>query len=208
MNPADHADLPTRPRRHVGAALLAVLGVLVASTMVWKASTAAFTASTTNGVNTFSTGTVSLSDSDASTSMFTAPPYIAPGDTGEACIRVTYGGSLTSDVHLYTAGLSDPDGLGAHITVTIHEGATSPANAAGNFSCTNFTPAGAAIGSGTLASLGANTIDFASGFGTWAPSGAAQTKDYRFSWTFSSSAPDTVQNASVSIGFVWEAQSQ
>ena len=76
------------------------LGVLVASTMVWKASTAAFTASTTNGVNTFSTGTVALSDSDASTSMFTAPPYIAPGDTGEACIRVTYGGSLTSDVRV------------------------------------------------------------------------------------------------------------
>ncbi len=196
-----------RPRRRTGVGLVAVLGVLVASTMVWKASTAAFTASTSNGVNTFSTGTVALTDSDSSIAMFTAPPFIAPGDSGSACIRVTYNGSLASDVHVYTSGLSDLAGLGAQITMTIEEGATSPANATGTFSCTNFTPSGAAIGSGTLAALGGTNTTFLTGFGTWAPTGSAQTKDYRFSWTFASAAPDSVQNASVSIGFVWEARS-
>lgn len=194
----------TRPRHRLAGVLLGVVGVLVASTMVWKASTAAFTATTTNGTNTFSSGTVGLSDSDNGTAMFTAPPSIAPGDQGSACIRVTYNGSLDSTVKLYTASLSDAGGLGSHITMTIEEGATSPANAAGVFDCTNFTP-GATIATATLAQLGTHTT-WAAGYGSWAPTAAGQTKDYKFSWDFDAAAPDSVQNTSVSLGFVWEAQ--
>lgn len=197
--PAERAE---RPRRRLVGVLLAVGGVLAASTMVWKASTAAFTATTNNGTNTFSSGTVALSDSDNGTAMFTAPPSIAPGDSGSACIRVTYGGSLAAVVKLYASSLTDAGGLGAYITMTVEEGTTSPANGAGVFDCTNFTP-GTTIVTGTLASLGATPT---TGYGGWAPTGSGQTKDYKFSWDFDVNAPDSVQNTTVSLWFSWEAQ--
>ena len=91
--------------------------------------------------------------------------------------------------------------------VAIEEGTTSPANAAGTFACTNFTPSGGALVSNTLAWLGTNTASFAGGVGTWAPTGSGQTRDFRFAYSFSSSAPDTVQSSSASVSFVWEARS-
>ena len=180
--------------------------MLGASGMVWRASTAAFTATTSNGVNTFSTGTVTLTDSDASTAMFTVP-VLTPGGGGTACIRVTYNGTLASTVKVYTAGLTATNGLDGYITMAIEEGTTSPANAAGSFACTNFTPSGGALVSNTLAWLGTNSASFAGGVGTWAPTGSGQTRDFRFAYSFSASAPDTVQNSSASVSFVWEARS-
>ena len=207
MHPRTAPEATERRRRRGAAAVVAVAGVLAASTMVWKASTAAFTATTTNGTNTFSTGTVTLTDSDAGAAMFTVPPYLSPGATGSACLRVTYNGTLAADVRLHTTGLTASNGLDAEITMVVEAGTTSPANAAGVFSCANFTPSGAVVANDTLNGLGTTNTSYASGLGTWAPTGSGQTRDFRFTYTFSSSAPDSVQNSSASIGFVWEAHS-
>jgi len=202
---SDPSSAARRPRRRGLAGLLGVAGVLVASTMVWKASTAAFTATTTNGVNTFSTGTVTLTDSDTSAAMFTVP-VLTPGGSGTACIRVTYNGSLASTVKLYTSGLTATNSLDSYLTMKVEQGATAPANAAGNFSCANFTPAGT-LNNTTLAAFGAASTAWSNGVDAWAVTGAAQTRDYRFTYTFSAGAPDSVQNSSASVSFVWEAQS-
>ena len=195
-----------RPRRGTSTAIAAVAaatGLVLASAMVWRASSAAFTATTTNGVNTFSAGSVAITDNDSAAVMFNVGG-LAPGDTGSGCIRVTYNGSLAADVKLYTSGLSATGSIDNYITIQVEDGAfssvpTFPA-------CTTFSAAGT-IFNNTLNNFGTNDTTFATGVGSWAPTGAAQTKDFRFTYTFSSSAPNTVQGASASITFVWEAQS-
>ena len=86
-----------RRRRRPWVALLAIVGVIGSSAMVWQASNAAFTATTNDGVNSFAAGTVALSDNDLGTALFSAT-NLKPGSTGQACIRVTYSGTLAAGV--------------------------------------------------------------------------------------------------------------
>jgi hypothetical protein len=205
---ADEPWVEDKARRRRGRAVLvvvAVLGLFGSSALIYRASTAAFTATTTNGVNTFSAGTVALTDSDSGTAMFTVPG-ITPGQTGSACIRVTFNGSLASTVKVYTSGLSATGGLDSAISMQIETGATAPANAVGNFSCANFTPAGSLV-TASLNALGTGATSFATGYGSWVPTGAGQTMDYRFTYTLPSNTGNAAQGASASISFVWEAQS-
>ena len=71
--------------------------------------------------------------------------------------------------------------------------------------CTGFTPSGAPIYNSLLSTLNAKT-SFATGVGTWVPTGSGQTKDYQFTYTMSNTANDTYQGATASLTFVWEAQ--
>lgn len=54
--------------------------LVVSSALVFTASQAAFTATTANGPNTWSAGTVAISDDDAGSAMFTATALPAPSD--------------------------------------------------------------------------------------------------------------------------------
>jgi hypothetical protein len=56
-----HAKVGQRRRRRMQVLLLATpLGILASSALVWQSSYSAFTATTDNTGNTFSTGTVAL----------------------------------------------------------------------------------------------------------------------------------------------------
>jgi hypothetical protein len=192
-------------RRRAIAAVLALLGVLLASSVIWQASNAAFTATTTNGVNSFSTGTVAITDNDSGTALFSVTA-LKPGSTGTACIRVTYSGSLAAAVKLYTAAspaAAATNSLDTYITLQVEEGAFSvqPAYPA----CTTFTANPVTpIYNGLLSNFTSTETSYATGSGTWAPSGSA-TKDYRFTYTLSNSAPNSVTNSSASLTFEWEA---
>ena len=86
--------------------LLVAFGVLIAAAMVWRTSAATSNGSTDNSGNSWSAGTVSLSDDDSTTAMFAASG-LAPGSTGSRCIEVTYGGSLAAVVKLYATAASE-----------------------------------------------------------------------------------------------------
>lgn len=193
---------PTRRNRRSLTTLLAVVGVVGASLLVWSASNAAFTASTTNGSNTFAAGTVAITDNDSTGVLFNVTG-LKPGATGSSCIRVTYNGDVASAVKLYSSLPGGTGSLDTQITLTIEEGAFSslPAFPA----CTGFTPSGAPIYNSLLSTFNAKTT-FAAGVGTWTPNGSGQTKDYQFTYTMSSGAGDAYQGASASLTFVWEAQ--
>ena len=63
-----------------------------------------------------------------------------------------------------------------------------------------------ATGTGTLAGFTATT--YAGGYGAWTPTGStAETRAFRFTYSFSSSAPNTTQGGTASVGFTWESQS-
>ena len=178
-----------------------VVGVLGSGTLVWQGTNAAFTASTSNGANAWSSGTVALSDDDTSAALFSAGPVV-PGDTGTRCIAVTYGGDIAATVRFYAT--SAAGSLGQYLDLVVEQGAGA-GNVGGAGSCAGFS--GTSIWSGTLDALASTATDFATGLGTWAPTGAGQTTVYRITWTVAPSAGDALQGTAATASFVWEAQS-
>jgi predicted ribosomally synthesized peptide with SipW-like signal peptide len=66
------------------------LGMLASGVLIWQASYAAFSATTTNPNNTFSAGTVTLTDNRQPSTVMFNPTGLKPGSTASACIKVTW----------------------------------------------------------------------------------------------------------------------
>src|SRR6478752_4420963 len=106
---------PSRTTRRVVALAAAPVAILAAGALVWQSSSAAFTSSTRNAGNEWSTGQVSLTDDDLGMAGFNATNLI-PGQTGERCLVVKSGANVAGEVRAYTQNLtsSNPE-LAKHI---------------------------------------------------------------------------------------------
>ena len=189
------------------------IGMVLSAGIVWQASYAAFTGTTSNPNNTWATGTVTLTDDDGGsspttgTAMFTATG-MRPGDPDLVhCVRVTYAGSLTAPVKLYATSVSGD--LAPYLDLTVEEGT------GGTFAdCSGFatpttifnstTPPGGG-NDGTLNFFTTSATGYASGVGAWTPTGAGQTRTYRF--TIHLHDDDDAQDKSAQLTFTWEARS-
>jgi hypothetical protein len=111
--------------------LLTALTVAVVGSVVAFGTFSAFSSSTENPGNNFDAGTVFISDNDANSALYNVINR-RPGDFVERCIKVTYGGSLSSDVKLYL-----PDAINAQVgdytSLSITSGTGDQAD------CSNFT---------------------------------------------------------------------
>lgn len=195
-----HLSRPGRRASRLVALAAPVVGLVAAGGLVWQSSYAAFTSTTSNGVNNWASGSVVLSDNDANIAMFNVT-NAKPGQSGSRCIEVTSSGTLASTVKLYGSGNVTTNGLSTHLNLTVTQGTGTSAD------CTGFTPLGTGAGvySGTLA--GFTATNFAGGYGTWAPTGTATEKRaFRFDWTLDNGAPNSSQSGSAAVTFVWEAQ--
>lgn len=177
------------------------LALVASSALVYQASNAAFTASTDNGSNTWSSGTVALADDDSSSVMFNATG-LKPGNSRIACINVTYSGTLAGNVRLY---VTSPSGtLGQYLDLTVEEGTGA---AGGNTaSCVGFSATStlSAVGA-TLASFTTAHSNFGNGASTWAPTGAApESRSYRITTTLQDN--NAAMGLSAAATFTWEAQ--
>jgi hypothetical protein len=172
----------------------APVALVVASLLVWNASSSAFQATTTNGTNSWAAGTVAISDDDSGSAMFNATG-LKPGDTGAKCILVTYGGSLAATVKLYSAVTGT---LGQYLDLTVEQGTGGTSSGCGSFA------AESTLYSGTLSGFGTAATNFANGVGSWTPGGAGATKAYRFTYTLQNN--NAAQGLSASATFTWEAQ--
>jgi hypothetical protein len=195
-----------RPRlkhaRLVGLATLAA-GLVGSAALVWQASYSAFSSTTVNPTNNWSAGTVALADDDSNTAMFTAT-NLKPGSTGTKCVAVTSTGSLASTVKLYGTTPATTNALSSSLNLTVTQG-----TGGGFGSCTGFTPlgTGSSVYTGTVAAFGSSATNFASGLGTWAPTGTgSETRVFQFTYTLDPATPNTAQGGTASIGFTWEAQ--
>ncbi len=201
---ARHRDEParrTRGKRRRTMVVSLPIALLVSSAVVYEASNAAFTASTSNGTNQWSSGTVVLADDDTGSVMFSAT-NLGPGDTDTKCINVTYTGTLAGAVKFY---LGTPTGtLGQYIDFTVEQG--SGATGGNTLSCTGFVSATTlSSGGDTLDTFAAAHSSFATGVSSWSPTGAAsETKSYRITYTLQNSS--SVMGLSASAMFTWEAQ--
>lgn len=213
-----------RRRRRRGIALF--IGLLASSTVVWQASHATFSATTSNGSNTLGAGTVTITDDHVASVLFTAPA-LAPGDSGSACIGVEYTGSLTpTAIKLYFTGALESnagggyvawandatseadDNLSLQIQVNDTDLAADPGfnncNPASMGSYVNV--AGVAPGSNLGALINSNT-NYSNGLlSQWGTIAANKWRVFKFTYTFSASAPNGAQNDGVKFNIVWEAQ--
>ncbi len=178
---------------------------------------AAFTSSTSNTGNSFTSGTVVLTDDDGgSSSMFTAT-NIKPAETFTRCIAVSYTGSLPANVTLFRgSGGFGGTGLEAYLDLRVTRG-TGSTFAAGS-ACTGFTPdateyilgAGNGVVFNTAAitsyplEVGVPIIDPVSVTPeVWTN---PETHVYRFEVTLQSGAPAAAQGLTANaIEFVWKA---
>src|SRR5438309_11706683 len=96
-----HAAPPSARARRTRLASAGVVLVLTGSA-VGMQTYAAFSSTTSNAANSFSSGTVYLSDNDNSSAVI-GLTAAKPGDSSTGCIRVLYTGSLPTNVRLYGA---------------------------------------------------------------------------------------------------------
>jgi hypothetical protein len=177
---------------------IGLLSLLFVSALVVRTSSSVFTDTTDNAPNQWTAGDVTLIDDDSGSAMFTVT-NMKPSTPEVECITVTYQGSLDASVHLYgtvTAG----DGLEDYLNVTVERGS------GGSFGdCTGFSSA-ETVYTGTIGGLATTHSDFASGAGTWAPTGGAPDDDmtYRFSVTLQDD--NAAQGLTATATFTWEAQ--
>jgi hypothetical protein len=168
----------------------------------------AFSSTTTNAGNTITAGTVALADNDAGAAMYSLTAA-KPGESVSKCIKVTYTGSLDSDVRLYTP--STIGSLGQYVELTITPGTQTTSTFP---SCTGFTPdSGGALYAGTLQNFGSTKNSYANGVVDYPGSGtkwaANESVVYQVTATLQSSAPDAAQGLTTGAHtFTWEARNQ
>ncbi len=193
----ENHDSRKRPGWRVG--VLAAT-VLLTTALILTASFAAFSDTTDNSGNTWSAGTVVLTDDDGGGSAMFTVPDMAPLATVTECIVVTYEGSLLpADVNLY--GVSGGSGLDAYLDLTIEEGS---GGIFGN--CSGFIPIGGPIFTGTLTGFAATHTNFGNGAGVWDPAANPESRTYRFVVTLQDD--NGAQGLDATATFTWEAQNQ
>ncbi|GAA4984078.1 hypothetical protein [Kineococcus glutinatus] len=208
---------PKSERRRRAAAIAAVpVGLLASGLIVHSSSNAAFTATTSTGTNTWTAGTVALTNSSPSASLpwsSNGSGALKPGTSETKCVVVTYSGSLAANIALYASGYATTAGSSGGAAGTNLEDQlqfTIDYKTGGDFTstCGSFTAstpamtlpvtneAAKAFGARTAYSAGASVSNVASN----------TIITYRVSYTLSGSATDYAQGDSVAFNFTWQAQ--
>lgn len=153
----------------MAAAALAVgLVAAPAAHSTWSA----FSSKVSHNNNVFTSGSVTLTDNTTDGSTILTASNMKPGDSAQACLLLTYSGSLPADVKSYVTVTGT--GLDQYLTYTVTEGTFSSAQAAGSTACTNFTALGSNATWGT-GNLSAYPTTYAAGLQSanntlWSPS--------------------------------------
>jgi predicted ribosomally synthesized peptide with SipW-like signal peptide len=126
--------------------LLSLLIVGITGSLVSFGVFAAFSATTSNSNNSFSAGSVSISDNDGGTALYSVS-NTKPGDFAESCIQVTYTGTVGNSVKLYRSAFSGGTGLDSYIDLAITKGTGTAAD------CSDFSGS-TSVYSDTLTALG------------------------------------------------------
>lgn len=188
-------------RHRVG--FVAVPLVAGLSSLLLTGAAVAFSSTTSNPTNSFSAGTLNLTNNDTVAANATISGLV-PGSTGSRCFAVTSTGSLPSAVKLYDTLGSDTNSLASYLSVTISQGTGTDSL------CSDFTAlsSGATLYTGLLSGL-STASSFATGLGGWTPTGtASETRDFKVAYTLLSTAPNTSQNSAAPFTLIWEAQNQ
>lgn len=195
-------DIPITPeqseRRRIGGLIVgsAVLAAVGVGALAYTATNAAFTGTTVNPGNSFTASTISLTDNDADSAMFTVTDML-PGDTVTDCIEVTYTGAPPTDVNAGLRLYGNPSGdLADNLQLAItHRGPGTSCAVAG--------------GANGVYSSGFELFPATYGVGAsgFLPTATSQTVAYDFSVTLEVGTLDEAQGDNATIDFTWEVRS-
>ena len=190
--------------------LLTALTVMVVGSIVAFGTFSAFSSSTENPGNNFDAGTVAISDNDANSALYNVTNR-KPGQSAEKCIKVTYAGTLASDVKIY-----NPDAVNASVADYTNLVITSGTGDASD--CSDFAAdvSGSGVYSGELDDFQSSHNSYANGLvdnplakTKW---DANDTVTYKFSATLQD---NNAANSGTGTGYasgaheyVWEAHNQ
>jgi predicted ribosomally synthesized peptide with SipW-like signal peptide len=189
------------------AVVVGALGAIAAA-----GTFSAFSSTTSNDGNSFAAGTVYISDNDANAALYSLTNQ-KPGVTTEKCIKVTYTGSLDSDVRIYTDSTVNAFAQYVNLTITPGTQATSTFP-----DCTAFVAdSGGAIYNGTLSNFASTKNSYDNGVSDYPGASATKwvTNDavvYKVAVSVQDTNNANAGNASGytsgSHKFIWEARSQ
>lgn len=197
---------PSRRARKISTVIATPLAVLLAAGMIWQASYSAFSGTTRNSGNSWSTGSVALTDDDTGTARFQATGMV-PGSTETKCIAVTANASVPGVVKGYAINpVVSAANLHDYVKVSVKYG-----TGGGFGTCDGFVSAGVSIPEMSLRTL-AGYSSYANGAGSWAVTSGSQTRTYEITYRFdttglSQSELDALQGAQTGIDLQWELQS-
>ena len=190
--------------------LRALLGVGAAGAIAAFGTFSAFSSTTDNPGNTIATGTVVLGDNDNGVDKLIDISAAKPSQNYDRCFKVTYTGTLASDVKLTIPAAVGA--LGSDIDLEVAPGTQTGTPPFGD--CTNFTPGADIYGDGPG---GTNTLaDFQTTHNLWSnglltnPSDGKWDQNDSTVYRFRVRVRDTAaQNASTNAFTVkFEAQNQ
>ena len=193
-------------RRSTKVALAAAV-VLLLGSLVGAGTWSAFSATTENPSNSFTAGTVTLTDNDSGTAML-ALSGAKPGDSDTSCIQVTYTGNLSSTVRLY--GATTGTGLDQYLNLTVTRGTTTT----GFDNCTGFTAdATDYVGQGAGVMYNGTLQGFADSYATGhvdPTSGTPETwtasEAHAYKFVVSIQDNNSAQGLNATQTFTWEAR--
>ena len=199
-------------RRRVVRATAPAAGLLAAGLLVWQGSYAAFSATTVDTGNAWSSGSLVLTNNgggatySAATSATFGGTNLKPGATGTTCLTVKSGGTAAGSLAMYESTLADSSpSLGAQIQLTITAGGTAT-DVQSN--CTGFPTTGL-----TTVATNQPLSTFASTYATGVPVAVASgtvLEAYKVVWTFATTGTNAGDSAlmgkTVTAGFTWELQ--
>jgi predicted ribosomally synthesized peptide with SipW-like signal peptide len=180
--------------------LLTLLIVGVVGSLAGIGTFSAFSSTTDNTGNVFAAGTVYITDNDGGASSLYNVTNQKPGDTVTSCIKVTYTGSLSSTVKLYSSAIG---ALGPYVNLTIIEG--TGGGVFGN--CTGFVAGTTIFGPAALSTFPTTYAAGLSTGGTWSN---PKTVTYQFTVTLAdNNAANGQGSGPITTGahsFTWEAR--
>lgn len=174
----------------------APLGILLSGVLVLVASQAAFSAQTSTEGNSWSTGTIDLTNDHEGKAVF-AVDKLAPNTGGSKDVVVTYTGDYPSDIRMFATSPVEPTGpLARAITLNIQRGTGSGAS---------FTPDQNGQWTGTLAAFDAISSYSAGVLGYQTP--GSVTKTFRIAYNFAPTGDTTeLMGKNTGVTFTWAAE--
>jgi hypothetical protein len=212
--PMPAAARPTARKRHWIRVIAPAVGLLAAGLLVWQGSYAAFSATTTDTGNAWSTGNLVLTNNGgtatyaAATTATFGGTSLKPTSTGTTCLTVKSTGNTAGNLAMYRSALADSTpSLGAQIQLTV-TAATVTSDVLAN--CTGFPTSGTTtVATGT--SLTAFPTTYAGATTTVPVAGTNPILvAYKVVWTFVTTGTNPGDTAlmgkTVTAGFTWELQ--
>jgi hypothetical protein len=202
-----------KPSAKLGKIALAAatpLAILAASAMVWQSSYAAFSGTTRNAGNDWSTGSVALTDDDAGSARFQVANMI-PNQTETKCLTVTANTTAAGTVKGYAVNpVFSGAAAGAGLENFVKVGVTS--GSGGGFSyCDGYVSARTVIPTGTSLKTLSLSNSYATAVGSWDVPAGTSSRTYAITWVFDTTGltqnqVDLLQGTHTGIDFQWELQ--